>query len=63
VDLKSDSVTLEITGERSKCEAFVEYLRPYGIVELCRTGLTAISRGLKPLKDSKSYEEENSVKE
>ncbi|HQC51693.1 MAG TPA: acetolactate synthase small subunit [Lentisphaeria bacterium] len=63
VDLKSDSVTLEITGERSKCEAFVEYLRPYGIVELCRTGLTAISRGLKPLKDSKSFEEESSVKE
>lgn len=51
VDLKNDSITLEITGERSKCDAFVEYLRPYGIIELCRTGLTAISRGLKPLKD------------
>ena len=63
VDLKSDSIILEITGERSKCEAFIEYLRPYGIVELCRTGLTSISRGLKPLKDSKSFVEENSAKE
>jgi len=57
VDLKNDSITLEITGERSKCDAFVEYLRPYGIIELCRTGLTAISRGLKPLKDHCSNEE------
>lgn len=50
VDLNNDSVTLEITGERSKCDAFVEYLRPFGIAELCRTGLTAISRGRKTLK-------------
>jgi acetolactate synthase-1/3 small subunit len=49
VDLNNDSVTLEITGERSKCDAFVEYLRPFGIAELCRTGLTAISRGSKTL--------------
>lgn len=50
VDLNNDSVTLEITGERSKCNAFVEYLRPFGIAELCRTGLTAMSRGRKTLK-------------
>jgi len=50
VDLNNDSVTLEITGERSKCDAFVEYLRPLGIAELCRTGLTAISRGRKTLQ-------------
>ncbi|MGI5923534.1 MAG: acetolactate synthase small subunit [Lentisphaerae bacterium] len=50
VDLTNDSVTLEITGERSKCNAFVEYLRPFGIAELCRTGLTAMSRGRKTLK-------------
>jgi acetolactate synthase-1/3 small subunit len=55
VDLTNDSVTLEITGERSKCDAFVEYLRPFGVAELCRTGVTAISRGRKTLKmDSKS---------
>ena len=42
-------MTLEITGERSKCDAFVEYLRPFGIAELCRTGLTAISRGRRTM--------------
>lgn len=45
VDLTPSSMTVEITGERSKCDAFVEYLRPFGIAELCRTGITAISRG------------------
>ena len=53
VDLTPTSLTVEITGERSKCEAFVEYLRPFGIAELCRTGITAISRGsgiLAPVK-------------
>ncbi len=45
VDLTSTSLTVEITGECSKCDAFVEYLKPFGIAELCRTGVTAISRG------------------
>jgi acetolactate synthase-1/3 small subunit len=45
VDLTQTSLTVEITGERSKCDAFVEYLKPFGIAELCRTGTTAISRG------------------
>jgi acetolactate synthase-1/3 small subunit len=50
VDLSNDSVTLEITGEQSKCDAFVEYLSAFGIAELCRTGLTAVTRGRKTLK-------------
>lgn len=45
VDLTPESVTIEITGEQTKLEAFVEFLKQYGIVELCRTGITAIGRG------------------
>lgn len=45
VDLSTDSLSLEITGDKTKCDAFIEYLKPYGIVELCRTGITAIGRG------------------
>lgn len=45
VDLTPSSLTVEITGEKSKCDAFIEYLKPFGIAELCRTGITAISRG------------------
>ena len=51
VDFSPTSLTVEITGETSKCEAFVEYLKPYGIDELCRTGITAISRGCETLKN------------
>ncbi len=49
VDLSSDSVTVEITGNSSKCAAFLDYLRRFGISEICRTGVTAISRGSKTL--------------
>jgi acetolactate synthase-1/3 small subunit len=45
VDLSPDSMTMEITGEKSKLDAFIAYLTPYGISELCRTGMTAIGRG------------------
>ncbi|NLT18688.1 MAG: putative acetolactate synthase small subunit [Firmicutes bacterium ADurb.Bin080] len=45
VDLTPDSLTLEVTGDTNKCNAFLEYMVPFGVVELCRTGLTAIGRG------------------
>ena len=51
VDLTPESLTVEITGEKSKCDAFVEYLRPFGIAELCRTGITAMARGAGKLAD------------
>lgn len=51
VDLTPTSLTVEITGERNKCEAFVEYLKPFGIAELCRTGITAMERGSDTLAD------------
>ena len=52
VDLNPNSVTVEITGDKSKCEAFLQYLKKFGIAELCRTGFTAISRGDKTLANS-----------
>lgn len=45
VDLTPDSITIEITAEQAKLNDFVRYLEPYGILELCRTGITAIGRG------------------
>ena len=49
VDLSPDSLSVEITGDKNKCDAFVEYLKPFGIAEICRTGTTAIGRGSKAL--------------
>jgi acetolactate synthase-1/3 small subunit len=45
IDLHPDFVTVEITGEEAKLEAFLTALVPYEITELCRTGVTAIGRG------------------
>ena len=44
VDMMPDSMTIEITGEKNKLDAFVSNLIPFGILELCPTGVTAIGR-------------------
>ncbi len=47
VDVGKKSLLVEITGTRSKVNALEEMLRPYGILELVRTGKIACSRGSK----------------
>lgn len=54
VDVSPRSLIFELTGDTEKIEAFVDVLRDYHIVELIRTGLTAISRGTQ--EDIKSKE-------
>jgi len=44
VDLAQDSMIVELTGEKSKIDAFLKFLEPYRVTELCRTGMTAIGR-------------------
>ena len=50
VDLSAETICFEKTGESNKLDSFVELLKPYGIVEMCRTGLVAIDRGSTTLK-------------
>jgi acetolactate synthase-1/3 small subunit len=45
VDIDHDTVMAEISGQESKVEAFIDLMRPYGIVELARTGRIALVRG------------------
>lgn len=47
VDVAPVSYMLELTGAEDKLNAFVELLRPYGIQEFARTGMTVMSRGSK----------------
>lgn len=45
VDYSPNALTCELTGETSKIDAFIELMKPYGIMEMCRTGIVALSRG------------------
>ena len=47
VDVTPESMVLEITGDESKLEAFRALMESHGIIEISRTGVTAMSRGLK----------------
>jgi acetolactate synthase I/III small subunit len=45
VDVDKRSITVEITGADDKIEAFERMVRPFGLIEMVRTGEVAISRG------------------
>ena len=45
IDVSPGSMVLELTGEPDKIDAFLEVLSEYSIIEMCRTGITALSRG------------------
>lgn len=47
VDVEKESLMIELTGNQSKLEAFLNLLDGYEILELARTGITALSRGIK----------------
>ena len=45
VDVAPEAVIVEISGQERKIEAFIDLMRPFGIVELVRTGRIAMVRG------------------
>jgi acetolactate synthase-1/3 small subunit len=49
VDVAPFSYMLELTGAEDKLNAFIELLRPYGIQDFARTGMTVMTRGNKTL--------------
>ena len=49
VDVEQDSLMIELTGNQSKLEAFLNLLDGYEILELARTGITGLSRGSKDI--------------
>ena len=53
VDYSPTALVCELTGETSKIDAFIQLLKPYGIMEMCRTGIVAIERGNNCLKTAK----------
>ena len=45
VDVSPDSLVIEITGMEDKIDGLVEMLKPYGVLEMARTGRVAMTRG------------------
>lgn len=45
IDLSKQSMVFELTGEPEKIDGFLEILESYEIMEVCRTGVTALQRG------------------
>ncbi len=51
LDVTPSTVTLMLTGSLEKLDSFLELTRHYGIVELARTGITALERGSRGLTE------------
>lgn len=50
IDVSMDSMTIEVTGDSSKIDAFTELMKGFGIKEIARTGITALPRGARSTK-------------
>ena len=51
IDYTTDEMCIEVTGDPSKIDAFIKLMIPYGIIEMCRTGIVALDRGSENLFD------------
>lgn len=45
IDVSKDSMTVEMTGEKDKLEAFINLMEDFEVLELARTGVTGLTRG------------------
>lgn len=50
VDISPETLMVEITGGSDKIDAFIDLMKNFGIKELARTGITALSRGSKSVR-------------
>lgn len=57
IDFSPNTLCVEITGEPSKINAFITVVEPYGILEMCRSGLVALQRGCSYLNEDITYKQ------
>ena len=50
VDVTHDSMIIELTGKQAKLDSFLDLLQGYEILELARTGLTGLTRGVDDVR-------------
>ena len=51
VDVATDAVTIEVTGDAGKIDAFLRVIEPLGVRELVQSGMVAIGRGGRSITD------------
>ena len=49
IDYSTGEMCIEVTGDPTKMDAFISLMKPYGILEMCRTGIVALDRGASTL--------------
>jgi acetolactate synthase-1/3 small subunit len=55
VDVANETLVVEITGVEEKINSFVDVLKPFGIVEMVRTGVIAMARGTNASTEPKFF--------
>ena len=56
VDVHRDALIFEVTGDEGKMDAFINTMRPFGIIEIIRTGRVALTRSAGDVKVKKPFE-------
>ena len=54
VDVATEALIIEITGEQTKIEAFKSLIEDFGIIEIVRTGMTGLCRGNNPIRNDRN---------
>ncbi|GIM28500.1 acetolactate synthase small subunit [Clostridium polyendosporum] len=61
IDLDTNTLTIELTGDDNKVSALIKLMEEYGIREMVRTGLAALERGCKDINSYGDYFEEEYI--
>ncbi len=52
IDLTEEAAIVEMTGKPAAVDEFIEYMHEEGIIEMCRSGISALGRGMNSLYQS-----------